>query len=994
MSASAREVRKTVTILFCDLVDSTGLAEGDPEAYRRVQKGFFSRMREIVERHGGTVEKFIGDEVMAVFGVPAVHEDDALRAVRAAQEMQEALPELRLRGRIGINTGEVLAGDPEHGLGLVAGEPVIVAKRLEQGAQPGEIVIGKATYPLVKHAVSAGPLERIPVKGKEEEVGRRRVDDVDREAPSLARRLDLPLVGRRDELRLLEEAFERAVEEQSCRLFTVLGAPGIGKSRLVAELATSLGERATTAVGRCLPYGEGITFWPLREILGELGDLADALGEDANTVQQLLDGLTGASNATGSSEESFWAVRRALEGSARRRPLILYLEDLHWAEPTFLDLVEYLFGWSRDAPILLVCIARPELVERRPTLIAPNSSSDALALDPLTPVETATLLELVSGGLRDDVRERIGAAAEGNPLFVEQMAAMLEEGDADPAPAIPPTIHALLGERLERLSRDERAVIERSSVIGRDFSLTALATLSPEDERSSLGQHLLSLVRKGFVRPAAHANGEDRFSFDHVLIRDAAYTAMPKELRGELHERVAEWAERTGTDELVGYHLEQAYLALSDIGPHDDHLADLALRAGDKLGTAGHRALARDDISAAVTLLERASALVKTDPERSSEVLLDLGAALHEGGNLVEAQDTLEGAASVAVAAGREDLRHRAMLELSALRGFVDPDIEADDLLSVAQDAVGVFAASGDDLGLAKAWAHVALTCWLRSRCAEMEEMLDRALVHAERADATREISWVLGSVCRAALLGPRPVEDAILRCQDARARGRGRVVVEAYADASLAVLRAMLGDFDEGRQLYASTRTLLEDVGLTTLVASMQMYAGMVELLARRYEAAEREFRRGYDALAEIGNQSYLATTAAFLAQALSRLDRLTEAEEMTQVCERAASRDDLATQVLWRGARALVFARTGRQDEAEALALEGVRLAGQTDMVTFHADALLDLAEVLRLAGRFAEAIGVLDEAVALYEQKGNIVSAGNAMQLRQRLTAGSAA
>ena len=385
---------------------------------------------------------------------------------------------------------------------------------------------------------------------------------------------------------------------------------------------------------------------------------------------------------------------------------------------------------------------------------------------------------------------------------------------------------------------------------------------------------------------------------------------------------------------------------------------------------------------------------MKTDPERSSEVLLDLGAALHEGGNLIEAQDTLEGAASVAVAAGREDLRHRAMLELSALRGFVDPDIEADDLLSVAQDAVGVFAASGDDLGLAKAWAHVALTCWLRSRCAEMEEMLDRALVHAERADATREISWVLGSVCRAALLGPRPVEDAILRCQDARARGRGRVVVEAYADASLAVLRAMLGDFDEGRQLYASTRMLLEDVGLTTLVASMQMYAGMVELLARKYEAAEREFRRGYDALAEIGNQSYLATTAAFLAQALSRLDRLTEAEEMTQVCERAASRDDLATQVLWRGARALVFARTGRQDEAEALALEGVRLAGQTDMVTFHADALLDLAEVLRLAGRFAEAIGVLDEAVALHEQKGNIVSAGNAMQLRQRLTAGPAA
>jgi class 3 adenylate cyclase len=458
MSAPAREVRKTVTILFCDLVHSTGLAEGDPEAYRRVQTRFFDRMRAIVEAHGGTVEKFIGDEVMAVFGIPTVHEDDALRAVRAAQEMQDALPELGLEARIGINTGEVLAGDPTHGLGLVAGEPVIVAKRLEQGADAGEIVIGKSTYPLVKHAVTAGPLERISVKGKQQDVGRRRVDVVDREAPNLARRLDLPLVGRTDELGLLEHAFERTVQERSCRLFTVLGPPGIGKSRLAGELASVLGERATTAIGRCLPYGEGITFWPLAEIRETLGDLTEALGDDAGPVLQLLDSLTGTAETTASSEEAFWAVRRALESSARRRPLVVCIEDLHWAEPTLLDLVEYLVGWSRDAPILLVCLARPELVERRPTLIAPRSNADALALEPLSTEQTTALLDGLSAEHDPPERERIGLAAEGKQLFVEQMADMAPEnghGELE----IPPSIHALLAERLDRLTHEERRVI-------------------------------------------------------------------------------------------------------------------------------------------------------------------------------------------------------------------------------------------------------------------------------------------------------------------------------------------------------------------------------------------------------------------------------------------------------------------------------------------------------------------------------------------------------
>ena len=976
MSASAREVRKIVTILFCDLVHSTGLAEGDPEAYRRVQTRFFDRMRAIVERHGGTVEKFIGDEVMAVFGVPVVHEDDALRAVRAAQEMQQALPELGLQARIGINTGEVLAGDPDQGLGLVAGEPVIIAKRLEQGASAGEIIIGRATYPLVEHAVRAGPLERIPVKGKSEEVVRRRVEEVDLEAPSVARRMDLPLVGRSEELGLLEHAFERAVEEKSCRLFTVLGPAGIGKSRLVGELCSRLGERATTAVGRCLPYGEAITYWPLAEILRSLGDVAGALGADAVTVREQLDGLTGASEAATSSEEAFWAVRRTFEACARRRPVVVCVEDVHWAEPMLLDLVEYLVGWSRDAPILLVCLARPELVERRPTLIAPHPNADALALEPLSAGDTAALIDLVSGDLQEQVRERIRLAAEGNPLFVEQMAAMMAEPDGESVPRIPPTIHALLGERLERLSAHERAVIERASVIGRDFSLSAVAALTTDDEHSTLNQHLLALVRKGFVRPDRHGDGEDRFSFDHVLIRDAAYGAMPKELRAALHEQIAVWGESSAGDEVVGYHLEQAYRARFDIGPVDDAAIDLGRRAGRKLGAAGRRALARDDIPAAITLLRRAAVLLEDDPERLSEVLTALGSALNESGHFAEAEPILERASETAREAGREDLRHHALLELSGLRAFLDPRVEAADLLSAAQDAVAVFAGAGDELGLAKAWVHVAEACWLRCRCGDMEDMLDRALVHAERAGATREIAGILGSACRAALLGPRPVDDAIRRCEDARVRGQGRVVVEAYSGAALAGLRAMLGEMQESRRLYRETRDLLEDVGLHVMTASMQMYPGMAELNAGDYEAAERELRAGYDALARMGDQGYLATMAAFLAHALCGLGRFAEADELTRISQDAASRDDLASQVVWRGARARVMAHVGETRDAERMVREGAQLAEQMDMLTVRADILMQLADLVE-AHAPDEARTTREEAVGLYRSKGNVAA-----------------
>ena len=507
MSSSAREVRKTVTILFCDLVHSTGLAEGDPEAYRRVQTRFFERMRAIVEAHGGTVEKFIGDEVMAVFGVPVVHEDDALRAVRAAQAMQHALPELGLEARIGINTGEVLAGDPEQGLGFVAGEAVIVAKRLEQGASAGEIIIGKATYPLVQHAVTAGPLERIAAQGK---AGGSRVAGASTRSTWRRRAARAASTSRSSGARTSSSCstrrFERAVRQRSCRLFTVLGPAGIGKSRLAGELATELEPRAHHR-RRPLP--------PLRRrnhLLAADRDPRCARETSPShwartrlRCMRLLDGLTGASDAAGSSEEAFWAVRRALEACARQRPLVVCFEDLHWAEPTLLDLVEYLVGWSRNAPILVVCLARPELVERRPTLIAPRSTLGRARARSAVDRGDGEPAGSSSAKSSTRTRESGSRGRRGEPALRRA-----DGGDDGRARRrivadVPPTIHALLGERLDRLTPSERAVIERASVIGRDFSLAAVAVSAARRATgSSLDRHLL-VARSQGLRPARSA---------------------------------------------------------------------------------------------------------------------------------------------------------------------------------------------------------------------------------------------------------------------------------------------------------------------------------------------------------------------------------------------------------------------------------------------------------------------------------------------------------
>ena len=700
--------RKTVTILFSDVAGSTSLGERlDPEMLRRVMATYFDRMRAVLERHGGTVEKYIGDAIVAVFGIPELREDDALRAVRAAEEMRAALEEVNrelgerwgvaIEVRTGINTGEVLAEEARPDIPLTA-DAANLAARLEQAAEPGEILLGETTYGLVRDAVDAEPAGPLELKGKSASQAAWRLLGVGPEARGIARRLDSPIVGRDRELALLQEVFDSAVQKRACRLVTVVAPPGVGKSRLAAEVLERVEGRATVLRGRCLPYGDGITYWPVAEVLREAAAITDAdppaeatakiaalLGDAAEAAARAerLGSALGLTDAPAPPQEIFWAFRRLVETMAQDRPVAIEFDDIHWGEPTFLDLLEYLAGWSTGAPIFVLCETRPELFDTRPGWATGIEGATTVRLEPLDDDDSERLIENLLGPapLPDTARSRIRHTAEGNPLFVEEILRMLVDqgllrrtdgrweaaGDLSSI-AVPPTINALLAARLERLSREERAVIHRASVVGKVFWWDAVAELSPAPARSAVGSHLQSLVRRELVRPEpSRAGGEDAFRFSHILIRDAAYAGVTKELRAELHERFAEWLERRPTagvepEELIGYHLAEAHRYRTELGLLDDHTGDLARRAAELLGSAGERALDRSDIPAAISLLSRAADLFEPNDVRRIELLIDLAQALYESGEGRRGRAVLDDAHSRAREHGDERLAARARI--------------------------------------------------------------------------------------------------------------------------------------------------------------------------------------------------------------------------------------------------------------------------------------------------------------------------------------------
>jgi predicted ATPase/class 3 adenylate cyclase len=999
--AAAHEVRKTVTVVFSDIVDSTPLGERlDPESLRRVMSRYFGEMRAALEAHGGTVEKFIGDAVMAVFGVPTLHEDDALRAVRAASEMRDRLARLNeelrsaygveLQMRVGINTGPVVAGSA-GGPSLATGDAVNLAKRLEQAAGSGEILIGAETYRLVRDCVHAAPLESRAVKGKADTVASWRLESVVAPAAATPKRLS-PLVGRELELDVLMAEFERVAAERSSRLVTVLGTAGLGKSRLADEFLDRIGDRSTTLRGQCLPYGDGITYWPLAQMVREIGGepaIREALEgrSDADLIVDRVLGVTGAAGEAGGGEETSWALRRLFEALATPWPLVLVFEDIHWGEPTLLDLIEYFAGWIRDAPVLILCLARPDVVERQPSWLTPRANASAIPLTPLSPAETDRLL--ADSDLGPAVRARIADAAEGNPLFVEQMVALLaEEGESGETIPIPPSIQALLAARLDRLTFEERSMLETAAVVGRGFWRGAVRDLAPQGLRNVVGAHLMALVRKDLVEPESSTLAhEDAFRFRHVLIRDAAYEGTPKERRAELHERFAEWIADnvphrvTEREEITGYHLEQAYRLRAELGPVGEREYALARRAAEILGAAGRRALLRSDMPAATNLLGRAIDLGGEHLPDRPLLLRELSAALWASGDLARAETTLSDALAAALAAGDGRVEWYARLDRSSRRILTDSGAAAE-LGQVAAEAVNVFGELGDDLGLARAWRGLARVARIGCRFAEVEEAAERALAHAEVAGDSNETAEILDSLFTALLYGPAPAEGASARCAELAAAG-GNVFLEANAASSRAGLEAMLGNFEEARALIARAAAIYDELGHRMFRAGLCEVAGPIELLAERPEAAERELRHAFEILAESGDSALLGYPALMLAETLLVQGRDDEARRFVKIGRAAISPEDATDQILARMVAARLRAREGELSSAEAEARAAAALAAETDALVLHADSLALLGDLLARAKRPAEGRAAFEEALELYERKGHAVGAGRMLE-----------
>ncbi len=1027
-----RESRKTVTILFCDLTGSTALGERlDPETFRRVVSRYSEAMREPIEAHGGAVEKFIGDAVMAVFGVPHVHEDDALRAVRAAQDMREALATLNkeldrdygatLQIRIGVNTGEVIVGNRAASEHIVVGDPVNVAARLEQVASPGDVLIGGSTLRLVRDAVDVEPMDPLVLKGKSEPVAAFRLLRLIPGAAGFVRRLDAPMVGRSRELGLLRGAFDRAISDRACQLFTVLGVGGVGKSRLIGAFVDDLADGATVLRGRCLSYGEGITFSPIVEAVADVADLADAdgpdqirgklielLGEDEDR-DRIADRMTQLIGAGGEAvpEETLWAVRRLLEAMAATRPVVFVIDDIQWAEPTLLELIEYIADWSRDAPILLACMARPELLEERPAWGGGKLNATAIALEPLTAEECETLVAnlLAVDDVAADVRERVAAAAEGHPLFAEEMlATLVEEGilvrddgvwiaAADLAEVVvPPTIAALLAARLDRLDPAERAVLERASVIGHVFYSDAVEALSRPDGPQARTA-LSSLARKQFVRTErSDLPGVEALAFRHLLIRDAAYDQVPKALRADLHVRFADWLEEALGDriaeqqEIAGYHLERASRLLEELGPADARASALAERAAKHLREAGRRAYDRGDMSAAAGLLQRAGELMSPDDPARVDALIDAGLAAREAGWRAVGTSLLEDAVETAERTGVEVLIARARL-VHHNRGVVMTDpLWLEEEARLARLLLDVAGPANDDLGLAWAWYVIGGCAWQRCRSDEAEPAWREALDHFRRAGDRRMAEECFGWFCGIPLLGPMDCDGALRLLRGYEVEVLGSVEAESELQATIAWILAYQGNVDEARAIFHEYDKLLRELGRRETAAFTTQMIGWVELIAGDFEEAERLAEVAVVELEAMGSEVG-GVLWSIRAQALYELGRYDEAEVAV---DRGAERfRDMSTRVMESSVRAMVLARRGLFEDAERIARDAVIEMDTTDFPSERGDARMALAEVLQLAGRPDEAATAIQEAIQLYEGKGNELQAGTARAKLAALT-----
>jgi class 3 adenylate cyclase/tetratricopeptide (TPR) repeat protein len=955
----AREVRKTVTVLFCDVTGSTSLGEQlDPETLRRTMGSYFEEIRRAVERHGGTVEKFIGDAVMAVFGIPQAYEDDALRAVRAADDIRSRIAELdddlgiALSFRTGVNTGEVVAGEGET---LVTGDAVNVAARLEQAAPPGEVLIGASTLALVRDAVVTQEVDPLELKGKRDPVSAYRLVSVDPSADAVARRLDAPLVGRERERARLAGDFELAVAERACHLFTLLGPAGVGKSRLVAEFIADVRDTADVLRARCLHYGEDITYWPLVEIL--LG-----LGVEPETV-------LGTSPA-----ETQLAFRKLLETRAAERPQLVVLDDIQWAEELFLDLIEHVADWSRDSPILLLCIARPELLEVRPNWGGGKLNATTILLEPLSADDCEQLVDELTGEAEvdADARSRIIAAADGNPLFLEEMLAMAAE-DRDDELVVPPTIQALLQARLDRLAAAERDVIGRGAVEGEVFHRRVVQELAPQGAREGVPTNLQTLVRKDVIRPEQPVFADDdAFRFRHLLIRDAAYDSLPKETRADLHERFAAWLEGHGglveLDEIAGYHLEQAYRNREALDASDSRLPGLGRRTAEHLSQAGRGALSRGDLGAARGLFTRATALLPEGDETRLEILRGLQWPLSEVNDvdgMRVAIEELEASAEPRFHLFADVIR----LWLLFAEGGYDRERDREQLEQVRRR----LESTGDEL--AGAWLEFITFAisWNDMRAEEGRGAIVRGAELAEQAGHPALAGWFRQWEGAALAFGPIPVVD-VLRTTESALSPTSSLVERSGALRRTGRMLACQRRFEQAREHYREGVALIRDAGMLRETAGSDMGRAFIEQRAGDLEAAESALREGAEQLAAIGDTGFYSTTLLNLAELLALRGADDEASSLCTQAREVMSQSDLDAVSRVEAVDGLLAARRGEHFEAEARARKAVDMLADSDFYEPAAGHRLLLARTLIECGKPDEARVAAAEALAIYEAKGD--------------------
>jgi class 3 adenylate cyclase/tetratricopeptide (TPR) repeat protein len=966
-AAAALEERKVVSVLFCDLVGFTAASEAaDPEDVRARLRPYHARLREVIERYGGTVEKFVGDAVMAVFGAPVAHEDDAERAVRAGlrileaiSELNDADPALSLQVRVGINTGEAvvsLGARPEEGEGIVTGDVVNTASRLQGAAPVKAVAVSEQTFRVTERVFDYEPLEPVRVKGKAEPLALYRpLAARARFGSEVTRSYATPLVGRELEKPLLIGTFERAAQQRSCQLVTVVGEPGVGKSRLCAELFSYIEERPGLVrwrQGRCLPYGEGIAFWALGEIVkAECGiletdspdevrvKLERAVPEDAQDRPWLLarlGPLVGLTSEAAAQEESFTAWRRFLEGFAATGPAVLVFEDLHWADPALLGFLEHLADWAEGVSVLVLCTARPELYEQHPTWAAGLRNATTINLAPLSDQETAQLLSalLERAVLPAETQRALLERAGGNPLYAEEFVRLLtDHGGLEGEVEVPESVQALIAARLDTLTPERKSLLQDASVIGKVFWAGALVVMGERDQLE-VERALHELARKELVRPsrASSMAEEAEYGFWHALVRDVCYGQIPRAIRAERHQLAAAWLERKAgeraedlADVLAHHYLSALELTRAASLPDDPQLNAQAVRY---LGLAGQRAIGLDMERAERNLAQALDLTADADPERP--LLLERWARAALAQNRPrEAQEALDQALTSYRQRGDTLAAGRTLGELHfVLRELGDPHQE-----EALGEALQLLEAEPPGPELVYAYTQQARALFFGAALEESVAAADKAIGLAAQLDLPQPAA-ALGyrGFARASRGERRGVEEMQQALRLAVEQGEGRSAAILYNNLAIAVW------LYEGPQAIVDLRRegieFAQRSGITAVVDTMS--SGQMWFLAElgRIEDALRDAALLADRAEQASSVSFVFSRSVQL-RLLAECGRHAEApdpEPMLMAARDSGEPQLMATAVA--GAATLLRARE-QPEQARDLLKELDRIApSRTDL------------------------------------------------------------